>query len=507
MRQIGNALANYVGSTAALGAMLVFQAVFARMTSAEAFGMISLLLAISLILPAFDLGMGRTVGRILAESLASPGTADRLKTEVITLQIINAATGLVLGAAIVFAAEWIALDWLHTRELSVAEAAAAVALVGANVPFLMIRQFAISGLNAMQHQALANVLLTAFVLLRGAMGTVALSSDGSASSFLLSQLVANALDALVCAAFFWSLLPRNSGSIGFRLGVIRDRWRFVMGDGMTSLLGVATIHVDKVLLSALLPLSAFGAYTLIATVAAGMGRMVGPMAVAFLPHFVGVYSSGQHQRLRDEYLLATQLTSCVVFPVAATLAAFAPDIVPALLPANSYIRELVPAFALLTIAATVGNLMQLPHAIQLAAGNSVIALRFSAANALVYLLLLIALVPSLGILAPALVLCGVQGASLFLFVRTTQRLVPIPIGRWFAEGIARPAVIAVAIPVAIHWLLPAGIGPFWGGFTLLASVLTAGVGALAVSPGASRELRHFARHVVARRKAAPPSRR
>lgn len=501
VRQIGNALANYAGGMTALGAMLGFQALYAHMTGAEIFGLISLLFTASLVLPAFDLGIGRTAGRIIAERLPNPTAADQLRTEVMTLQAANAAVGLVLGAALALASKWIAVTWLRPEGLGSAEIATAVTLIGANIPCLMARQFATAGLNAMQRQTLANTLLVVFVLLRGGAGIFALSRPNPAITFLLFQLLVNAFDVLISLGIFSRLLPGGRVQPTLDLAVIRDRWRFAAGDGATSLLGISMMHLDKVLLGALLPLSVYGTYCLVAAIATGIGRMAGPVAVAFLPRFVELFSSGQRPRLDDEYLLATQLTSCIVFPVAAVLAVFAPEVVAALLPDHALKGEFAVVFTLLIIAFTISNLMQLPHAIQLASGNSAIALRFGAANAAAYLLLVIPLTLRIGMLAPGIVLLSVYGISLFFFLRVTRRVARISVRRWLGEGAGKAILASLATALTADWLLPSGIGPLWGSCALLASISVASGVALAITPDAWFAMRDFALHAVGRTRA------
>lgn len=501
-RQIGNALVNYAGGVVALGSMLAFQVAYSHMVSAEVFGLISLLFTVTLVLPAFDFGVGRTVGRILAERLPDLDVADQLRTDVLTLQVINGAIGILLGGALALAAEWISVGWLRPVDLGVAEVAAAVVLVGANVPWLMARQFITACFNAMQRQALANALLVAFVVLRGGAGILTLSGPNPVVTFLVFQLSVNFLDVLVGMGILWGLIPGPRGLPRLNFSVVRQWWRFAAGDGATSFIGVATMHMDKVLLSALLPLSVYGAYALIATVATGIGRIAGPTAVAFLPYFVELYTSGRHRQLTGNYLLATQLSACIVFPVAAVLVVFAPDIVPALLLNAPLGGELAMVFALLVVASTLANLMQLPHAIQLAMGNSMIALRFGAMNALTYLILVIVLTPRLGVLSPALSLLGVYGISMCFFVHATHRAVRVSTRRWLWEGTGRVALASIGIALAVAWLVPRGIGQLWGSCALLGSMAAASGAALGLTPGAWGAVLDFVRQARGRTKTA-----
>jgi O-antigen/teichoic acid export membrane protein len=497
LRPIGNALANYSGSITALGATLAFNAYYARIVGAEVFGMVSLLLTVSLILPALDLGLGRTVGRIIAERLARQTTAEQLRNEVMTFQAINAAIGLLLGVALALGAETVASGWLRPAALSAADVAVAVALIGANIPCMMVRNFLTACFNGMQHQGLANALLVIFVLLRGGAGVLTLTGDSpSQTAFFLSQLLVNALDVLACSAVLWYLIPGVARRPRLDVNVVRRSWRFAANDGATNLIGIATLHGDKILLSTLLPLSSYGAYTLVATIAMGIGRLTGPLAVAFLPHFVELTSLGQQRKLISDYLLATQLGACVVLPAAATMIIFAPDIVSALLPTAHLAGDLSVVFALLVAAFTLSNLMQLPHALQLAAGNSATALRFNALNALVYVILVVVLAPRLAALAPALALLGVYGVSIIFFLRTTHQILHVSTRQWLYSGMLGSALVSVGVALAASWSLPPGIGPLRGSGALVLTILVGSCAAVSIAPEARRTMLDFLRHAT-----------
>lgn len=494
LKAIRNSIANFVGGLTTMGAILVFNALYFRIVTEEEFGIISLLLTTIFLVPGLDLGIGRTAGRILAKDLAVEREAAGLRDAVATLQLTNLAIGLGLGAGLALAAPAISTGWLKPTSISHTEVAGSVALIGANVALMMPRNFVTACLNGMKRQVLANILLTSFTLLRGIAGLIALLvSDGSLHTFFIYQLAVQALDTVVSSAVLWWYLPAADRRPRIDPNVVRSSWRFAAGDGATALIGVCMAQGDKLLLSTLLPLSSYGTYALVSTVAGGIGRITSPFSAAFLPHYVELTALGRKSELRDDYLVSTQLLSCVILPLAAIMIAFAPEIVAEVLGADRSPEQLPLVFALLVAATILNNLLHLPHGVQLAAGNSTTALRFAAVNSALYIALIVITTKSIGVLGPAISLFTIHAVTFFLFARLTGRMLGLGMAFWAGHSILRPGLAAIATVVLAKLVTPGGLGLSVGAAWLVAVMLAGLTAALVVSPGARRALRTFGR--------------
>lgn len=492
LNAIRNTMANYAGGMATLAAMLIFNAVYFRMVGGETFSLISLLLTLSLMLPALDLGVARTAGRELAIALAQAGDPACLRDTVVTLQLTNAAVGIAFGALVALAAPIIATGWLRPQGIAVEDVALSVMLIGANIPVMLPRNFVVACLNGMKRQILCNALVAFFTLLRGFAGLVALSGENPLKAFFVSQLLAHAIEVAVGVTIVSWLMPAAPRRPRFRPVILRRIWRFAAGDGAANLIGVCLAQGDKLLLSTLLPLSSYGAYALISTVANGVGRFTSPFSAAFLPHFVELTALGREDELRADYLQATQLLGCVILPLGTVMVVFAPQVVALVLGPSHPPGSLPAALALLVAATILNNLMHLPHGVQLAAGDSLTALRFSAAGAVAYVALLVFATPPLGVIAPGLSLFTINVVTSFFFVRVSHRLLNLPVRLSVGRLLLRPAV-AAAVVVGIVWLVLPGVSGF---VTVIAAMvcatLAASAMALAVSPEARAVLARFA---------------
>ena len=106
-----------------------------------------------------------------------------------------------------------------------------------------------------------------------------------------------------------------------RLRAVRGFTTAVAG---VTLLALLLQQADKLILSKLLTLTAFGYYTFAGTVAMTLARFVGPVHATFFPRFTELVSRGDDAKLTDVYHRACQLVSVAVLPAAVVLAIFAP---------------------------------------------------------------------------------------------------------------------------------------------------------------------------------------
>jgi len=485
LKSIRNTIANFIGGLTALAVILVFNVLYFRLATDEVFGVISLLLTAQLLAPALDFGTGRTAGRILAADLALARDMAGLRDAVATMQVANLAVAMGYGAALALAAPAVAEHWLNIQKLPSEQVATAIMLIGGYIVLLMPRNFVVACLNGMKRQVLSNLLTVSFTLMRGVAGLVALQmSDAPLQAFFLSQIAVQALDSGVCGVVLWRLLPPTKRRPRFDAGVLRRSWRFAAGDGTAALIGACLAQGDKILLSALLPLSSYGAYALISMIASGVGRFTSPFSAAFLPHFVELTALGRKDELREDYLVSTQLLSCVILPLAAVMIAFAPEIVGAILGPAHPPGMLPLAFALLVAATVLNNLLHLPHGVQLAAGNSATALRFAIVNAIIYVALILIATPRIGVLGPAVSLLSIYAVTFVLFAGVTVRMLGLGVAGWIGNSILRPGLPVVAAVVLVRLVTPGGLGLAAGVAWLVAVSLAGLAAALAFSPRA-----------------------
>src|SRR5204863_865159 len=103
-------------------------------------------------------------------------------------------------------------------------------------------------------------------------------------AWLLGWQVGTAvLNLLVMRGFFWSRIGLRRSETRSDFGILRRHWRFSAGMSVISATGLVITHLDKVVLSRLLPLESFAHYSIAATVSRGLYAVITPVFSAYVP--------------------------------------------------------------------------------------------------------------------------------------------------------------------------------------------------------------------------------
>jgi O-antigen/teichoic acid export membrane protein len=302
-------------------------------------------------------------------------------------------------------------------------------------------------------------------------------------AFMAWQAIVGVAQSVVAGWALHHALP--SGPSRFRLEELRSARRFAGGVIGIAALSIALIQLDRVLLSALRPLSDLGYFTLALTVSAGLGRLVQPMFNATYPRFSHLVALGESEELRRLYHDASQYLLMLLAAACGVLIAF-PRSLLFLWTGDSATADIVAMpMVILVIGTALNGLMNLPYALQLAHGWTRLSLGLNA----------FALVASLAAGIPLVMIGGIAGAA-WLWVITNailvvvglplmhRRLLVNDLGPWFRDCVAPPVIVAALVSAAFAYVSPpltrdvAGLVRLAGvvGMTLLATILSLPLG-------------------------------
>jgi O-antigen/teichoic acid export membrane protein len=466
-------LANLVGRGWAALAGLVFVPLYIELLGVEAYGLVGFAAALQVGLSLLDVGLATTLNRELARvaadaqgGLATPSeraaleTAARQRDLVRTLEIIYWIAAVVIVGLVELAAPAIAQRWLHPDRLSTASVENAVRLMGITIalqfPFTLYE----GGLLGIGRQVALNVILIVGATLRfGAVIAVLVWVSTTIEAFFIWQVGVGAVQTVAAGWLLWRSLPTAPDRPRFRRTLLVDVWRFAAGMAGISLTAMVLTQMDKLVVSTLLPLTEFGYYTLAASAAGILYVLFLPLFQAVFPRFARLTASGDTRALSVLYHRSAQALAALVLPTAAVLAFFSYEIM-LLWTQNTEVaiatRWVVTLFA---IGTAITGLMNVPYALQLAAGWTKLAVY---AN----LVAIVVLLPALVILASRY---GVVGAAAVWIVLNVgyatvgigimhQRLLRGELGRWYVKDVGLPLVVSVAAAGAIRLALPAPTG-------------------------------------------------
>ncbi|MCL2449944.1 MAG: oligosaccharide flippase family protein, partial [Polyangiaceae bacterium] len=257
-----NILANTLGRGWATVLSVAVLPLYLELLGAEAYGLVGLYATISVVCSLFDAGISTSLGRELARVRAEPGSSKKLAELVRTAELIYLAIGLAVGCAIALLAPAIATHWLNLKHVEPAEATRAIRLMGAYFAFQWPIGLYGAGLQGLQRQVTQNVVNSVGTTVR-AVGSVLVLWQGAATitAFYEWQVAATFAYCIASREALWRVREISRRDAAFRWSVTESTRGFAGGVSVISLVSVLVSQLDKVVLTRVVPLKAFGYYS------------------------------------------------------------------------------------------------------------------------------------------------------------------------------------------------------------------------------------------------------
>ncbi|MFA5944458.1 MAG: oligosaccharide flippase family protein [Candidatus Thermoplasmatota archaeon] len=487
-----NILATYASQAWVTLAGILFVPIYLRFLGSEAYGLVGFFAVLQVSFGLLDLGLTRTISRETARFHADPRPTAALEYR----RLVRAMQMLFLGIAVVGSLILVALanpiagHWLRSQTLTIPELRFALQAMGVTVGLRWAgglyrgiivgseRIAWIAGFNAA-------IATARFV---GVVPVLALVA-ATPAVFFTYQLAVAAIEFAGLAVTAHRTLPHPTTPppLGWSLAAVRPVLGFSAGIAVTSIIWILVTQTDKLILSRLLLLAEYGHFTLGVLVAGGVLMATAPIATPLLPRLARMEAEGHHTQLLSLYRVSTQLVCVLAFALAATLAAFARQILWAWTGDADASSDAAPVLALYAVGNAVLAIAAFPFYLQYAKGD----LRLHVWGSIGFLVVLI---PSL---VTATLTFGTQGAAwtwlganvLFLVAWVPvvhRRFTPGLHGPWLSRDVL-PIVLATAVTAAAAMLLAPQVESrlasaavaMAGGILVLAAAL--------VASGATRE--------------------
>lgn len=370
-----NLIANIAGSGWSLLMSLAFVPVYIHFLGIESYGLIGIFLALVAILSVLDLGLGTTLNRELARLSVQAGSAQRMRDLLRTIEVVYWVIGVLVGLALVGLAPVIAVHWVKAQQLPQASVERAFVIMGVAIACQWPLTLYSGGLSGLQRQVILNSLSAVMVTLRNVGAALVLwRLSSTIEAFLAWQVVVGVVQTLATAAALWRSLPPATAFAAFRRGLLHEVWRFAAGMTGISVMAIILTQLDKVILSKVLTLEAFGYYSLAGRVAAGLYYLIGPVNTAFFPRFSQLAALGDETELVRLYHRGCQLLSVLLLPLTVVLVLFPEEILLLWQIDTGIAANTSAVLALLTVGTAINGLMTLPVAVQFAHGWTRLAL-------------------------------------------------------------------------------------------------------------------------------------
>lgn len=491
-----NIAANIAGQSWALLLGFVCTPFYIKLLGIEAYGLIAFYIVLQSICQLFDFGLGATASREVARLSSNPGESEKksLALFVGTLERWYWSLGLVLGVALFFLVPLLAGIWLKPEKLSQLEILESAKVFGLLALLQWPTSFYQTGLLGLQRQVLLNALQIPFSALASIGGLIFIWLGPRSVAALLSWQASILLCQIGFLYFhFWAHIGIRRSWATANLSVLRAHWRFSLGMSGISMTGLVITHLDKLVLSRLLSLETFGHYSLAGALARGLYVLISPIFSAYFPRLTSLVAQRDSHALTVCYHTATQVVAALVLPLAAVLAFFSEEIAFVWLHDRELAVRVAPLASLLVVGTCLNGLMNIPFALQLANGRTVMGL-------VINLCLLVFLVPSI---IYATTHFGAQGgAAMWAVANGLYLLVGLPITHkyllrgetkeWLLGDILLPLVASLSVVGLGRYVLP----PDLGTFAAIAAVALIWVLATLLACLSSRQVRQWGRAIL-----------
>lgn len=479
-----NVTANALGMVVTIAVQIGMSFGAYRLAGAEQYGLIGFYSTAMTAAAIFDIGLGQAVVREAARRRSlDRSDPSGVRPVVFNFLLLYLALAAVIAVGVAAASPLIARYWLHPDKLSVLEVERALMLMGVAIAVQRVRGVFQSALDGIERQVVTNSLLIVTNLLRLVLGLGALFLWPSALAFFAGQALASLVETAAFAVASGRLLPPSDHPARFNPALIVEAGRFALVNAAGAAVGTGVQIADSLVISAALPLSVFGNYSLVSSMCTVMLRLTAPILNAAYPRTAAYVREERLAELKKLFLGYSEASSAILATAAFALIFFAGPLITLVSGKPQVGADFAPVLATLSAAYVLNGVARSPHLMQMAEGRPGIALKINLALGAIYLPAIIWFTPRYGVMAPAVCLVAGNGLALTAFILTgfRRRLAGLT-AEWLRASVA-PQFIAAAVVLMLTRLGADAIGLkntlILTGVAVVASGLALAVGLIA----------------------------
>lgn len=500
-----NALANLLGKAISSLAVLVAAPWQLSLLGPSAFGLVGLYAAWLSLFLLFDFGLGAAFTRELSRRVALRAPSEDLGTLVVTILRVFVVLGAVSALVLAAGAGWIVDRWLQVPSRDLETWRWAVRAMGLGIGLQVSLLAYQAALSALERQVPLNMILATGMVVRqfGVLPFLAWA-DAGAVTFFLWQAGGLALQVLACAIVLSRSLPAGAAGQRPRWRVARQLAGVAGPMFLLSLTATLLAQMDKLVLSAILPIDTLGRYTLAALAASAPNVFGVALQAALYPRLSREVATADVGAVGSLYQLSSLCISVVVVPTAIMGCVLAPQWLLLWTADASLVDNTVNAFRLLLIANLGLNLLLVPFTLQLAHADLRLALAYNTVAVPLVAAGMFWQGRVHGIVGIALVMALFYVGQVVAVVPYVHRrwLPPGATGFWMRHVILEPGLVAAVLTVATATALPVfapSAGRLWSMLALGGALGTT----IMAAAGASSPLRRVARAWLTSRRLVP----
>jgi O-antigen/teichoic acid export membrane protein len=455
-----NVLANYLGQAWSAIMSLAFVPLYIKYLGIEAYGLIGIFVVLQAWLSLLDMGtkpaLAREMARFTGGGLDAQSVWDLLRS----IEIIALGVAVLIGLGIFMASGWLASSWVQPDQIPNDVVVQAFTLMGLVIAARFVENIYTNSIAGLQRQVLQNAVTIVMATLRGFGSVVVLVwVSPTIEAFFVWQGLVSLATAVVFMAVVYRILPRPPRTARFSVSALRDVWRFAAGMLSITFLALLLTQIDKIVLSRILTLEAFGYYSLAAVVAAGLHIMTTPIAAAFYPRFTELITRQDDLILREAYHLGAHLVTVLMGSAAVILIVFSERILLLWTADPELTRQVAPIMRVLALGTFLNCLMWIPYQAQLAHGWTSLSIRINSVAVVLLVPAILWVVPVYGAIGAAWIWVTLNAGYCLIGVQLMyRRILCLEKWSWYRTDVLIPIAGATTVAWGCRLVMPADLG-------------------------------------------------
>lgn len=451
-----NVIANYIGQLYLTIIGIVMVPTYVKYMGTEAYGLVGFFALTQSWFQLLDVGLTPTLVRETARFQGGATDVLGLRRLLRTLEGIFFAVALLGGLFMATEAGHIARGWLKVQQLPLAEVQRAIILMALILAFRWVSGLYRGAINGFERLVWLNSFNILIATARFVMVLLVFRWVGTRPiHFFGFEALVAAVESTVLMIQTYRLLPATDVRwlVPWDWRPLKDSLRFSLSIAFTGSVWVLVTQTDKLVLSKLLPLSAYAYFSLAVLVASGILVVIGPVSGALLPRLTRLAAEGDETGLVTLYRQATQAVAAVAVPVALVLAAFPEQVLWAWTGRIEIAHQAAPVLRLYALGNGFMALAAFPYYLQFAKGDLKLHLIGNIAFVTILIPCLILATSRFGATGAGWIWLG---SNVFFFLLWT----PI-VHRRFFKGLHTPWLLRDVLPVATGPLILAVLARGW----------------------------------------------
>ncbi len=448
-----NVVANYVGQGWRVIMSLAFVPLYIKYLGIEAYGLIGIFAMLQAWLGLLDMGMRPTLAREMARFTGGARNVQSIWDLLRSIEVIAVAIAGFIAIGIWAASGWLASDWVNGEKLDVDTSAKAFALMGIVTALQFVESIYSSSLAGLQKQVLQNIVITSMATARGlgAVGVLMWLSPTIGAFFIWQGLI-SLFSVALFALLVYRNLPFPSRAATFSIPALVGVWRYAGGMIGITLLSLLLTQVDKLILSRLLTLEAFGYYALAAMASNTLHVFVSPISAAYFPVYTELVVKGDAAALRKAYHNGAQLVTVLMGSAAIVLMLFADRILFVWTADPVLAQTVAPLLAVLSLGTLLHGLMWIPYQMQLAHGWTSLAIKINVITVALLVPTIILVVPKYGAIGAAWVWVALNSGYVLIGVHFMyQHILNSEKWIWYRDDVFLPLAVGGLTAQLCRW--------------------------------------------------------